>query len=301
MNAAGRLAAFGTGLAVAFAGAYAAAGAIVPESAVTTWQQQAAAHADMPGMDHDSGPTGLSLGQGGYTLGPVRTPATTAAPGELSFAILGADGTPLRDYDTTHDRDLHLIAVRSDGAQFRHAHPRLDRQTGVWSLPWRWDSAGTYRVFADFQPAEAPALTLSRTVQVAGDFNPIEAGPVRRTAEVDGFTVTLRGDLTPGDTEKLTVEFARDGHPVTDLQPYLGAFGHLVALRDGDLAFLHAHPEGAEPTADQRGGPTATFATQAPTAGRYLLYLDFQVDDQVRTATFVVDTAHRHVGEDEHS
>ena len=29
---------------------------------------------------------------------------------------------------------------------------------------------------------------------------------------------------------------------MTDLQPYLGAYGHLVALRDGDLAYLHVHP-----------------------------------------------------------
>ena len=48
---------------------------------------------------------------------------------------------------------------------------------------------------------------------------------------------------------------------MTDLQPYLGADGHLVALREGDLAFLHVHPEeGAEPG-------QIRFAAEFPSAG----------------------------------
>ena len=94
-----------------------------------------------------------------------------------------------------------------------------------------------------------------------------------------------------GSPTELTVTVTKDGKPVTTLQPYLGAFGHLVALRDGDLAYLHVHPEGDEPKPGQNGGPQVKFATDVPTAGRYLLYLDFQVDGQVHTAEFVVDAA----------
>ena len=43
------------------------------------------------------------------------------------------------------------------------------------------------------------------------------------------------------------------------------------------------------PTAGQLAGPQVRFATTAPTPGRYLLYLDFQVDGAVHTATFVLD------------
>jgi hypothetical protein len=78
---------------------------------------------------------------------------------------------------------------------------------------------------------------------------------------------------------------------VTTLEPYLGAYGHLVALRAGDLAYLHVHPEGEEPAAGQLSGPSVTFSAEAPTAGRYLLYLDFQVDGKVHTATFTVEAA----------
>ena len=61
----------------------------------------------------------------------------------------------------------------------------------------------------------------------------------------------------------LTATVSRDGEPVTDLQPYLGAYGHLVALRDGDLGYLHVHPEG-----DTGPGPEIAFGTEFPSAGR---------------------------------
>ena len=83
--------------------------------------------------------------------------------------------------------------------------------------------------------------------------------------------------IKPGETT-IQGSVTRDGEPVTVLEPYLGAFGHLVALRDGDLAYLHVHAEGADPEAGQTTGPDIAFAAEAPTAGRYLLYLDFQVD-----------------------
>lgn len=67
--------------------------------------------------------------------------------------------------------------------------------------------------------------------------------------------------------------------------PYLGAAGHLVALRDGDLAYVHVHPLAEEPS-----GPVG-FGVEVPSAGRYALFFDFEVDGTVRTARFVADLA----------
>ena len=302
MNAAGRLAAFGAGLAVAFTAAYVTAAAVVPDTAVTATQhvgaEPAADHSApteqaLPVSPLSADPPGLSLAQDGYTLSAVRGPGAPNDRGRLSFTIAGPSGTPLLDYATVHDKQLHLIVVRSDGQHFAHVHPVLDQTTGMWSTPWTWNAAGTYRVFADFQPAGAGSakLTLTRTVQVAGAFVPAVASATRTVDEIAGYTVELDGALTAGVSKQLTARIIRDGEPVTTLQPYLGAYGHLVALREGDMAYLHVHPEGAEPVGDRTGGPAVTFAATAPTAGRYLLYLDFKVDDTVHTATFVVDAA----------
>ena len=71
----------------------------------------------------------------------------------MSFEILDAAGTAVTDFATEHDKQLHLIVVRADGTHFRHVHPERGAD-GAWSIPWQWEAAGTYRVFADFVPAE---------------------------------------------------------------------------------------------------------------------------------------------------
>ena len=78
---------------------------------------------------------------------------------------------------------------------------------------------------------------------------------------------------------------------MTDLQPYLGAYGHLVALRQGDLAYLHVHPEGTPGDGVTPAGPAVEFVAEVPSAGTYRLFLDFQHGGVVRTAEFTVTTA----------
>ena len=127
-------------------------------------------------------------------------------------------------------------------------------------------------------------VTLTSTVQVGGR-DSASTGPVGTTASVAGYRVELDGQLRAGQESALSLTVTSRGEPVT-LQPYLGAYGHLVALREGDLGYLHVHP------VDEPGNGTTpaeiTFMANAPTAGRYLLYLDFQVDGRVHTAEFAV-------------
>lgn len=306
MNAAGRLAAYGAGLLLLFGVGLGAGRLLIPESSPTA-QRHSSDSAEPKGHGHDGrdassiepesteASLGLSLAQHGYALGPVTAPGQVGMTEQLSFTIFDAEGSPVTDFTVSHEKKLHLIVVRTDGAAFRHVHPTLDESTGRWSLPWTWSAAGTYRVFADFVPTGAaivtPAVTVSRTVDVAGELKPAPATSVKRSDTVDGYEVGVSGDLKAGQSTQLKVEITKGGQPVTTLEPYLGSFGHLVALRDGDLAYLHVHPEGHSPAPGTTGGPTISFVVEAPTAGRYLLYLDFQIDSTVRAATFVLDAA----------
>ncbi|GAB4589041.1 hypothetical protein [Nocardia sp. IFM 10818] len=281
MNDRLKFAAFGGGLVVLF-GAALGIGALVgdptePAPATTTAHGEPAATEAAPGLlDSESG----------YRLGEITAPAAPNQQGALRFQIQGPQGAVTK-YNTLHDKNLHLIVVRSDASQFRHVHPELAAD-GTWSIDWKWAEPGDYRVFADFSPAGGPGeLTLSRIVTVAGS---VAAKPLpvpSKTAEVDGYQVTLTGDLTTAGSElKFTV--TRDGKPVTDLQPYLGAYAHLVALRASDLAYLHVHPEGA--VGKTPPGPDVAFHAQAPSDGRYRLYLDFQHGGKVHTAEFTNET-----------
>lgn len=284
---------------MAFGAAFGLSGLIVPDTLVEGWAGQSTAQSTH-GREHaepaTAAPTpvtkGLSLSENGMVLSPVDAPRATGEDGILSFRVEGTDGTAVTDFAEAHDKELHLIVVRSDGSEYQHVHPTMEAD-GTWSIPWRWEEAGSYRAFADFTPAgeDATGVTLTQLIQVDGPFTsvPTEAS---RVDEVDGFTVDLKGDIVAGSTSDLTVSVSRDGEPVTALEPYLGAFGHLVALREGDLAYLHVHAEGDEPQAGDTAGPTIGFAAEAPTSGRYLLYFDFQVEGTVHTAEFVIDAPH---------
>ncbi len=303
--AAAKLAGFVAALAVVFAAAYGAGAAAEPAtgggraSAPGGTSGAHEAGGERPGHgDHADAPTsssggaaaaalpGLAVSQDGYTLSPARTilPANRAVP--FRFTVTGPDGRPVTRYERSHEKDLHLVVVRRDLTRFQHVHPELAAD-GTWSVPLDLRSAGTYRVFADFVPAGRSGLTLGTDVSAGGSFAPAPLPPPSAKATVAGYDVTLAGAPGAGRETELTFTVRRSGRAVTDLEPYLGAYGHLVSLRAGDLAYLHTHPaESAEP--GSRGGPEVRFATTFPTAGTYRLFLDFSVGGAVHTAAFTV-------------
>lgn len=252
------------------------------------------------GMDEGSGdggsaaaelPGGLQISERGYTLVPVRT-VVPAGDRAVAFRIVGPDGAAVTDYDIEHEKELHLIAVRRDFTGFEHVHPERAAD-GTWST--RLDlTGGTWRMFADFTPdpagdEEPQPLTLGTDLTVTGPSGRMARnGPsTQRVDRVEGYRVELTGILAPGAESDLSFAVTMRGAPVADLQPYLGARGHLVALREGDLAYLHVHPTDGEDTVGNEVG----FAANVPSVGGYRLYLDFRVDGVVRTASFILPAA----------
>ncbi|GAA3828498.1 hypothetical protein [Nocardioides panacisoli] len=237
------------------------------------------------GADAHAVPGGLQVSQDGYTLDLAHGTVRAGAARPVAFTITGPDGEPLTAYDVQHEKRLHLIAVRRDLTGFQHVHPVLT--DGVWRTDLAL-TAGDWRLIADFAPAGAEPLALGADLAVAGDYRPAERRPESRTATVGDYRVTLHGDLAAGEDALLTLTVTEDGRPVTDLQPYLGAYGHLVALREGDLAYLHVHPDGEPGDGSTDPGPDVVFHAEVPSAGRYHLYLDFRHRGVVRTAAFTV-------------
>ncbi|OXM75171.1 MULTISPECIES: hypothetical protein [Amycolatopsis] len=294
MNTAGKLSAYGAALVLVAGGAWAIGTAVGPvTSEAGTRGGEDAAHGDshsgtVAETTQPALPAGLASSRGGYTLTPTHTTLTTGTTNQFAFRITGPDGNAVTAFDVEHDKRMHLIVVRRDTAGFQHLHPEMAGD-GTWTVPLNVADAGSYRAFADFKPTGGQATTLGVDLAAAGDFQPRTYAP-SRVAEVDGYQVRLDGDLTAGHTSKLTVTVTKDGREVTDLQPYLGAYGHLVALREGDLAYLHVHPDGSPGDGTTRPGPTVTFYAEVPSAGTYRLFLDFQHEGKVRTAEFTVAT-----------
>ncbi|MFG1646811.1 hypothetical protein ACGFMK_41595 [Amycolatopsis sp. NPDC049252] len=274
MNTAGKLSAYAAALVLIAGGAWALGTAVGP------FPGQAEAHGDedaMHGETMEHPPGGLASSEDGYTLTPASTTLTPGAATRFTFRITGPGGAPVTAFDVEHEKRLHFIVVRRDTAGYRHLHPDLGAD-GTWSVPLTVADAGSYRAFADFKPTGGNPLTLGVDLQAPGMFRPVEH-PESRVADVDGYRVRLDGDLVPGRSSRLVATVTKDGRQVTT-QPYLGATGHLVALRGGDLAYLHVHP----------AGPGLTFLAEVPSAGSYRLFLDFRHGDVVRTAEFTTGT-----------
>ena len=134
-------------------------------------------------------------------------------------------------------------------------------------------------MYADTQPVGAEPMVLEGRLRANGGAvvrEPLPVPPV--TTRVGRYDVTIAG--TDG---RSTFSVSLDGTPVTDLQPYLGAYGHLVVIREDDLAYLHAHPE------DGPAGPDVAFDVECDGAGSHALYLDFRHRGVVRTAMFTLE------------
>lgn len=239
---------------------------------------------------HGNGaPGGLQITQDGYTL-ELAEPITEPGEIDFRFRILGPDGKPVTDYTAIHDRELHLIVARRELTGFWHVHPELGAD-GIWAVRLNLPEAGAYRVFTDIAPrALGKTITLGADLGVAGPYRPRPVPEAARTALVDGYEVVLDGDLVPGEGRLVTFTVRKDGEPVTDLQPYLAAYGHLVILRAGDLAYIHVHPDGEPGDGVTAPGPDVTFHAAVPGPGTYRLFLNFEHGEVVRTAAFTLPT-----------
>ncbi|GAA3101231.1 hypothetical protein ACFQ0X_24500 [Streptomyces rectiviolaceus] len=242
----------------------------------------------------DTVPGGLQISERGYTLDLKTSRIDAEKREELRFTVVkdgaGKDGRGenVTAYEKEHDKELHLIVASQDLTTYRHLHPARAAD-GTWSTPVELPEAGGYRVFADFKPEGAKeGLTLGADLAVAGKYGPKALPEASTKASVDGYEVSVKGELKPGKAADLTLDVEKNGKPVTDLQPYLGSYGHLVALRSGDLAYLHVHPTGEPGDGRTEPGPGVTFAATAPSQGAYRLFLDFKHEGKVRTAAFTV-------------
>ncbi|MEY9891184.1 hypothetical protein ABIA31_004849 [Catenulispora sp. MAP5-51] len=259
-------------------------------------------HSSMTGISGMTGMTGtddggepMYMGDGlaasaqGYTFAP--TGDSVAAAG-FAFRILGPDGKPVTAFEPEQTKLMHFYLVRSDLSGFQHVHPTMAAD-GTWTAPTRAAGPGAYRVYAQFiakgADGKAVPLVLSEQVTSAGSAPDQPLPAVSSTATVDGYTLTVDSmQLMAGMEMPLKVSIAKDGKPVTDLEPYLATYAHLSGFHAGDLAMAHLHPQGGIATTPT-GGPDLTFDATLPKAGQWRMYLQFQTAGVLHTAAVTLD------------
>ena len=224
---------------------------------------------------------GISDVSDGFRLSISPTTLAAGAATRLNVRITDAAGDPVTDLDEAHDEPpLHVILVRRDLTGYQHLHPTRSGdgfETSV-TLP----EPGVWRAYADFE-VDGEKVVLGRDLLVPGEFTPRALPAPAKTFEVDGYELSLSHEPLLAEKEAaLSFTITRGGEPV-ELEPYLGADGHLVAVREADLTYLHVHPlDAAEP------GRVA-FDAEFAEGGSYVLFVQFKDRGEVRTGRFTVE------------
>ena len=251
-----------------------------------------------------------------YALELTTTPAAVKAgvPVTLYFTVRHPGTNALiTGYEAVHEKRYHLFVVSRDMEFFEHIHPE-QQPDGRWMIQVTLPKPGDYRVLSDFLPTGGSPQFIGRTIETAdftGDLEsqtPHLVQDIATAKTVGSITAHLQlepSTLVEGQFGHLafTLTDAKTGRPVTDLQPYLGAFGHALILSEDMRDYVHSHPF-ENPDSDISkglGGPTVTFEGYMPKAGRYRAWSQFQRDGEVVTVPFTVnvltlDEAYRNPG-----
>lgn len=201
----------------------------------------------------------------------------------------------LNAFETVHEKLLHLIIVRRDLDFFAHTHP-TPQDDGAFVLPdFVFPTAGAYELFADTAPRGAGAQVLHASLEVTGKTPPASAPLATASRETESTVAGAR--LSIADNSALparktsvftvTLRHADSGAPLDDLQPYLGALGHLLMIHADAQTFVHAHPDEREPLNGRQG--RLRFLARPPKAGLYRAWIEFQRGGSVQRAAFIVE------------
>lgn len=259
------------------------------ESSASSSSTASPSMADMPGLDHMASGNGLSESEDGYRLTSKDSTLPSGKQAAYGFTVTGPDGKAVTDFAVDQTKRMHFYVIRSDLTGFQHVHPNMAAD-GTWSGDLSSLTAGSWRVFASFTPntgkGKGTDFVLSRAVKVPGDAAKTPLPAPATSTQVDGYTVTVKGEPMAGMAHSLTVSIGKDGKPVTDLEPYLDTYAHLTAFHEGDAALAHLHPT-TKVTGDN-GGPDLSFHAELPTSGNWRLFLQFQTGGKLHTAALTL-------------
>lgn len=207
-------------------------------------------------------------------------------PVKLKLMIHDASGGMVKNFDVVHEEKVHLIIVRDGLDQFAHLHPAVDA-AGNLTVTHTFPVGGTYRLYADHQPTGGKQSTAMGELKVSGEAPPAPTLMPDAPGKLKGngldAEVKLKNVKADGDA---TVRFELTdpaGKPVLDLQPYMGAMGHLVVVSSDGMEYVHAHPAD-----DKQTKNVVTFQAHFMNAGLYKGWGQFRWKGEVRVIPFVV-------------
>lgn len=226
------------------------------------------------------------------TMLMIRTePATPAAgqPTTLQLMIHDAEGSMLADFEVVHEQKVHLIIVRDGLDQFAHLHPEVAAAGGL-TARYTFPTGGTYRLYADHQPKGKARAVAIAELRVTGD-TPVAAtlirsAPGKVTGDGIKAQVAIRKEAGVENMTRIQFDLFDDAdRPLSELQPYMGAMGHLVVLSSNGKEYVHAHPADEKQTT----GSVVAFEAHFMKPGLYKGWAQFSWRNETRVIPFVMN------------
>jgi hypothetical protein len=238
-----------------------------------------------------------------YTLRLTTEPRAVKAGQKTRFRIVvehPLTGEPVTQFAEVHDKLFHLFIVSRDMKEFFHEHPVLEKD-GSFTIEHVIPAAGQYMIFSDFMPIGGGPQMIASPLVTAGFEGDIASSlpnlqpDTSFVKSANGVKVEFQieaGKIIAGEEADVPIHFEdeKTGAPVTDLQRYLGAFGHAMMLSEDMTEHVHAHPEQMleGTTITDGGGPDLVFHALFPKPGHYRIWLQFQRNNTVSTVPFTV-------------
>ena len=232
-----------------------------------------------------------------YKLDVELTPPAPL-PGEVTRARFHVrdpkTGAAVTRFDVLHEKLFHLFVVSRDLQYFAHLHPEF-RADGAFDVDLALPQAGHYQLLADLVPTGAAPQLIERAITTAGFDGPLHQVPPLAADLADkviGATrvkVTMREAMAGGERLMNFELFdAVTGAPVVDLEPFLGAPGHLLVV-SADLSYAsHSHP-----LAEERPASSVEFQVLFARAGMHRVWVQFQRSGRVLTVPFTIPVEER--------
>jgi hypothetical protein len=208
----------------------------------------------------------------------------------------------IKNFAIMHDMPFHLFVVSQDFEHFDHIHPDQEKD-GSFSIETVLPQPGYYKIFCDFFPVGGSPQVAHLNLVTAGYKGDL-AGSIAKlvpdqtlvkTVEGTRFELTLDPEKPfAGKPAELKYKLfdAKSNKPVSDLKPYLGAWGHTLILSADASDYLHSHPTEMIPDDVDRNGlegkPEVDFETFFPHPGPYRIWSQFMRGDKLITVSFTV-------------
>lgn len=221
-----------------------------------------------------------------WNFSPAKPEANKTT--KLTLQIQDHHNKPIDEFEIVHEKDMHLIVVSKDLSYFDHIHPEY-KGDGRFMIGTKLPQGGDYKWFADFVPKGGQPVTESKWLSVKGAASDqaIQVDQVLTKQEA-GKEVKLAFDQPLKAKQDIMMTFtitdATSKQPITNLEPYLGATGHVVAISADAETYLHVHPMD-----ETSRGPEAKFHIQFPSSGVYKIWGQFQHEGKNFVVPFVVE------------